>query len=179
MTTQIKQLVLFFSFLLGIWGVNARDLVLTINRKEVFSQGYEKTLAMVLLFSLFIFFLKVISSIVKGGASKIENIKYSEIKNKGGLNRYLINITTFIRALERENLIIFCILIGSVFGLILGYIFGETHYFYEPHHFTSDIHNSYRHKNYTYKEFHFSYLIGLSTFIITSGGTYLSLKLKK
>lgn len=76
-----------------------------------------------------------------------------------------------IKNLSLDEIIISSVILGTLITLILGYIFGETYYFYYDGTRASK-------RRYTYKEFHFNYLIGIASFIIFGGISYIYLNSK-
>jgi hypothetical protein len=76
-----------------------------------------------------------------------------------------------IKNLSSDEIIISSIITGTSIALIIGYIFGETNYFdYNG--------NRVNAKEYMYKEFHFNYLLGITSAIIFGCISYIYLNRK-
>jgi ribosomal protein L20A (L18A) len=112
--------------------------------------------------------------------SNIENQKYNDFASK--LNSTFSKIKNFynnqilvrieINNLNSDEIIIASIIVATLIALILGYNFGETYYFYYNGNRGSEEHHS-------YTEFHFNYLLGIASFIIFGGISYIYLNRKK
>ena len=114
--------------------------------------------------------------------SNVENKKYNNFANK--LNSLISKIKNFynnqilvrikkieINNLNSDEIIIASIIVATLIALILGYNFGETYYFYYNGNRGSE-------ENYSYTEFHFNYLLGIASFIIFGGISYIYLNRK-
>jgi len=112
--------------------------------------------------------------------SNIENQKYNDFASK--LNSTFSKIKNFynnqilvrieINNLNSDEIIIASIIVATLIALILGYNFGETYYFYYNGNRGSE-------ENHSYTEFHFNYLLGIASFIIFGGISYIYLNRKK
>lgn len=88
-------------------------------------------------------------------------------------NQILVRIKKIeINNLNSDEIIIASIIVATFIALILGCSFGETYYFY---------HNGNRgsEEKHSYTEFHFNYLLGIASFIIFGGISYIYLNRKK
>lgn len=114
--------------------------------------------------------------------SNIENQKYNDFASK--LNSPISKIKNFynnqilvrikkieINNLNSDEIIIASIIVATLIALILGYNFGETYYFYYNGNRGSE-------ENHSYTEFHFNYLLGIASFIIFGGISYIYLNRK-
>lgn len=114
--------------------------------------------------------------------SNVENKKYNNFANK--LNSLISKIKNFynnqilvrikkieINNLNSDEIIIASIIVATLIALILGYNFGETYYFYYNGNRGSE-------ENHSYTEFHFNYLLGIASFIIFGGISYIYLNRK-
>lgn len=75
-----------------------------------------------------------------------------------------------INKLNSDEIIILSIIIGTLLGLLLGYYFGNTSYY--------DRNGNRTHFSEHYSEFHFNYVIAISSFIVFGGTTYIFLNRK-
>lgn len=71
---------------------------------------------------------------------------------------------------NKSEVIIVSIIVGTLAFIIIGYLFGETHYFSVEGNRVSSNYGSAK-----YQDFDFNYKLGIAGFIITSGLTYLRL----
>lgn len=94
--------------------------------------------------------------------STLEDFYKKQIKPK--LNNLGIN------KLNSDEIIILSIIIGTILGLLLGYNFGDTYYYNRDGNRT--------HFSERYSEFHFNYVIAISSFIVFGGATYIFLNRK-
>ncbi|RXP52354.1 DUF2569 family protein [Lutibacter sp. HS1-25] len=76
-----------------------------------------------------------------------------------------------LKKLSYDEIIIISIIVSTALSLLLGYIFGETYYFY------SDGRRGIKESHF-YNEFHFNYLISFTSFIIIGGIIYIFLNQK-
>jgi hypothetical protein len=112
----------------------------------------------------------------------IANQKYnalsSKVKSSMGNFKFYFNSQILVRfqkiditKLNSDEIIITSIIIGTVLALIFGYTFGETYYFLPNGNRGDESRN-------IYEEFHFNYLLGITSFIIIGGITYIYLNRK-
>lgn len=116
------------------------------------------------------------------GKSNIKNQKYNDFVSK--LNSPISKIKNFynnqilvrikkieINNLNSDEIIIASIIVATLIALILGYNFGETYYFYYNGNRGSE-------ERHSYTEFHYNYLLGIASFIIFGGISYIYLNRK-
>lgn len=91
------------------------------------------------------------------------------------LNKILIIIKKIQNIkLNSNEIIIISIIVATLISIIIGYYFGETYYF----NWEGNRCQSSRSYNFSYKEFHFNYLLAIASFIIFGGVLYLFLNRK-
>lgn len=147
------------------------------------------TTSAILVFGIWFTYLSV-SERVKNTYPNSKSIENSNVENKeyndfsGKLNSPISKIKNFynnqilvrikkteINNLNSDEIIIASIIVGTLIALILGYSFGETYYFLSD----GDRGNQEYH---SYTEFHFNYVLGIASFIIFGGISYIYLNRK-
>ena len=118
---------------------------------------------------------------VNGSTSILEKTNKNDIINSTVAENYsntikMIKQSKFIKnlnsnSLSSDEIIIVSVVFGVIVALIFGSVFGETIYYYN---------NGSRgdSKDFDYNEFHLNYISLFSSFIITSGLSYILLKRK-
>jgi hypothetical protein len=110
------------------------------------------------------------NSNLKQGKNKIDLNKIRLLVDKAK-NLYATKINPKINNLSSDEIIITSIILATLIALFFGCIFGETNHFdYYGNRVNGD--------EYMYKEFHFNYLLGTTSFIIFGGIIYLYLNRK-
>ncbi len=181
---KLTKLYLFLILINGVFFQNI--LPYFAGLEEDFIKGMEyqmkvNTTSSILIFGIWFTYLSV-SERVKQTYQNSENSNLKQGKNKIDLNKirllvdkaknlYATKINPKINNLSSDEIIITSIILATLIALFFGCIFGETNHFdYYGNRVNGD--------EYMYKEFHFNYLLGTTSFIIFGGIIYLYLNRK-
>lgn len=183
-----------YLFLFLINGFLQNLLPQIVGLEEIFIKGMEhqmkvNTLSAFFVFAIWFSYLSL-SERVKNTYQNTklkENLNLEKQKYKGILDKIISLKNKFkyffnnqilkrvqkidIRNLNPDEIIITSIIIGTFIAMIMGYSFGTTYYFQE---------NGRRGNEgyYFYEEFHFNYLLGIASFLIFAGISYIYLNRK-
>lgn len=181
---KFTKLYLFLVLINGVFFQNILPYFSGLEEDFINGMEYQmkvNTTSSILIFGIWFTYLSV-SERVKQTYQNTDNSNMEQGKNKIDLNKirllvdkvkilYSTRINPRINNLSSDEIIITSIISATLIALVFGYIFGETNYFdYYGNRINGD--------EYMYKEFHFNYLLGTTSFIIFGGIIYLYLNRK-
>ena len=113
------------------------------------------------------------------GFKKLRKIKVKDLRSYHIVINFKEKTINYFKMMNSKDIIIFSIILGVLVGLCFGYLFGDTKYLIKKGVVVSQEYyiekGLSKHLN---KYFNFNYIIGVASFIITTGVSYLYLSKK-